>query len=107
MLSPRVRRTRSRISLYGCTVAAKGDHLSRLASAPSQIFRFTILAALVAAISAPTFARGRRSGRPGRVQTGLDVLEAEKFPPLRGNHVGPITNHTRLDSQAPAPIHLL
>src|SRR5712691_15087 len=107
MLSTRVRPTRSRISLYGCTVAAKGDHLSRLASAPSQIFRFTILAALVAAISAPTVARGRRSGRPGRVQTGLDVLEAEKFAPLRGKHVGLITNHTGVDAQGRSTIDLL
>src|SRR5260370_10545898 len=98
MLSTRVRPTRSRISLYGCTVAAKGDHLTRLASAPSQIFRFTILAALVAAISAPTFARGRRSGRPGRVQTGLDVLEPGKFAPLLGMHLALTNNHTGIDA---------
>jgi uncharacterized protein YbbC (DUF1343 family) len=107
MLSTRLRPTRSRISLYGCTVAAKGDHLSRLASSPSQIFRFTILVALVATSSSPSFARGKRSGRPGRVQTGLDVLEAEKFAPLRGKHVGLITNHTCVDSQGRGTIELL
>jgi uncharacterized protein YbbC (DUF1343 family) len=32
------------------------------------------------------------------VQTGLDVLEAEKFAPLRGKHIGLITNHTGLDA---------
>jgi len=37
--------------------------------------------------------------RVGRVQTGLDVLEAEKFAPLRGKHVGLITNHTGVDFQ--------
>jgi uncharacterized protein YbbC (DUF1343 family) len=39
-----------------------------------------------------------RKGRPGRVQTGLDVLEMQKFAPLKGKHVGLITNHTGLDS---------
>ena len=107
MLSTRLQPTRSRISLYGCTVAAKGDHLSRLASVLSQIFRFTILAAVVAATSAPSFAAGKRSGRPGRVQTGLDVLEAQKFAPLRGKHVGLITNHTGVDSQGRSVAELL
>jgi len=40
----------------------------------------------------------KHRGRPGRVQTGLDVLEAEKFAPLRGKHIGLITNHTGLDA---------
>ena len=47
----------------------------------------------------PTHAAVKKSGRPGRVQTGLDVLEAEKFAPLRGKHIGLITNHTGLDAQ--------
>jgi uncharacterized protein YbbC (DUF1343 family) len=46
-------------------------------------------------------------GRPGRVQVGLDVLEAEKFAPLRGKHVGLITNHTGLDYQGRTTIELL
>jgi uncharacterized protein YbbC (DUF1343 family) len=37
-------------------------------------------------------------GRPGRVQVGLDVLEAEKFAALRGKHIGLMTNHTGLDA---------
>jgi uncharacterized protein YbbC (DUF1343 family) len=43
----------------------------------------------------------------GRVQTGLDVLEAEKFAPLRGKHVGLITNHTGQDFQGKTTIELL
>ncbi len=35
--------------------------------------------------------------RNGQVQTGLDVLEAEKFALLRGKRVGLITNQTGLD----------
>jgi len=51
----------------------------------------------------------QRSGRsrPGRVQTGIDVLEAQKFAPLRGKHVGLITNHTGLDAQDKTTISLL
>jgi uncharacterized protein YbbC (DUF1343 family) len=50
---------------------------------------------------------GKSRGRAGRVQTGLDVLEAEKFAPLRGKHVGLITNHTGLDYQERTTINVL
>jgi len=49
----------------------------------------------------------KRSGRAARVQTGLDVLEAEKFAPLRSKHIGLITNHTGLDSQGRSNVDLL
>jgi uncharacterized protein YbbC (DUF1343 family) len=49
----------------------------------------------------------KSSGRPGRVQSGLDVLEAQKFAPLRGKHVGLITNHTGLDAQGRSTVDLL
>lgn len=48
-----------------------------------------------------------QSRHAGRVQTGLDVLEAEKFAPLRGKHVGLITNHTGLDFQGKTTVELL
>jgi uncharacterized protein YbbC (DUF1343 family) len=52
--------------------------------------------------------RSRRAAvRTGRVQTGLDVLEAQKFAPLRGKHIGIITNHTGLDAQGKSTIDLL
>jgi uncharacterized protein YbbC (DUF1343 family) len=44
-------------------------------------------------------AASKHSGHVSRVQTGLDVLESQKFAPLRGKRVGLITNHTGLDSQ--------
>lgn len=59
------------------------------------------------AFSIPAGAAVKHSGRPGRVQTGLDVLESQKFAPLRGKHVGLITNHTGLDSQGRSTIDLL
>jgi uncharacterized protein YbbC (DUF1343 family) len=48
-----------------------------------------------------------RSPRPGRVQVGIDVLEAEKFASLRGKHVGLITNHTGVDAQGKTTVDLL
>jgi uncharacterized protein YbbC (DUF1343 family) len=43
----------------------------------------------------------------GRVQTGIDVLEVEKFAALRGKHVGLITNHTGMDFQERSTVNLL
>ncbi|MBZ5540223.1 MAG: DUF1343 domain-containing protein [Acidobacteriia bacterium] len=51
-------------------------------------------------------AAGKR-GRGVRTQTGLDVLEAEKFAALRGKRVGLITNHTGVDAQGRSAIELL
>jgi uncharacterized protein YbbC (DUF1343 family) len=62
---------------------------------------------LAAALCTRADARDKKSGRPGRVQTGLDVLEAQKFAPLRNKHIGLITNHTGLDSQGRSTIDLL
>ena len=42
-----------------------------------------------------------------RVQPGLDVLEGQKFAPLRGKHVGLITNHTGVDFNGKSAIDLL
>jgi len=49
----------------------------------------------------------KHSGHPGRVQMGLDVLEAEKFAPLHGKHIGLITNHTGLDAEGRSTVDLL
>lgn len=48
-----------------------------------------------------------RSGHAARVQTGLDALEAEKFAPLRGKHIGLITNHTGVDAEGRRNIDVL
>jgi len=50
---------------------------------------------------------GRGGGRVGRVQPGLDVLEAQKFAPLKGKKVGLITNHTGVDFNGKSAIELL
>jgi len=104
----KVRNFRSRISL--------GDmkHRSRfrrnLCSDPfasAALLAFLLLSS-GAPIEAQTRAKPARSrSRAGRVQTGLDVLEAEKFAPLRGKHIGLITNHTGLDYQERTTINVL
>ena len=43
----------------------------------------------------------------GRVQTGLDGLESEKFSMLRGKRIGLITNHTGQDFQGRSTVELL
>lgn len=67
-----------------------------------------IQTSLHAANTSPQRHAARKSrAHAGYVQTGLDVLEAEKFAPLRGKHIGIITNHTGLDSQGKSTIDLL
>jgi uncharacterized protein YbbC (DUF1343 family) len=51
--------------------------------------------------------RARHSRHAARVTVGLDVLEAERFAPLRGKHLGVITNHTGLDAQGRTTIDAL
>jgi uncharacterized protein YbbC (DUF1343 family) len=51
--------------------------------------------------------RTRHSHNASRVLVGLDVLEAERFAPLRGKHIGIITNHTGLDAQGRTTIDAL
>jgi len=45
--------------------------------------------------------------RNGKVQTGIDVLEAYNFAPLAGRRVGLITNHTGRDAEGRRTIDLL
>jgi uncharacterized protein YbbC (DUF1343 family) len=53
-------------------------------------------------------AQRRQHARHGpSVLVGLDVLEAEYFAPLRGKHIGVITNHTGLDAQGRTTIDVL
>ena len=48
------------------------------------------------------------AGKPGdHAQTGIDVLKSQSFAPLRGKHVGLITNQTGLDSHGVRTIDLL
>jgi uncharacterized protein YbbC (DUF1343 family) len=51
--------------------------------------------------------RARHSRHATKVMVGLDVLEAERFAPLRGKHIGVITNHTGLDAQGRTTIDAL
>ena len=72
-----------------------------------RFFQFAIPVALLLSVPVRAPASPKHSGRAARVQTGLDVLEAQKFAPLRGKHVGLITNHTGLDSQGRSTVDVL
>jgi uncharacterized protein YbbC (DUF1343 family) len=50
---------------------------------------------------------GTSKAHAGRVQTGIDTLEAEKFAALRGKRVGLISNHTGQDFQGRSTVELL
>jgi uncharacterized protein YbbC (DUF1343 family) len=89
------------------SLSTEGDHLAGRKRAHSTVFHFMLCLALLTSASVPSRAFPRRSGRAGRVQTGLDVLEAQKFAPLRGKHIGLITNHTGLDAQGRSTVDLL
>jgi uncharacterized protein YbbC (DUF1343 family) len=85
----------------------KNPHFTHHSAWQARAFRAALYALLAAALCGPACARAKKSGRPGRVQTGLDILEAQKFAPLRNKHVGLITNHTGLDSQGRSTVDLL
>jgi uncharacterized protein YbbC (DUF1343 family) len=57
--------------------------------------------------ASPQTKKPAHGARVGRVQPGLDVLEAKKFAPLRGRHIGLITNHTGVDFNGKTSIELL
>src|SRR5690242_7104726 len=83
---------------------ARGGILRLSAQVSRGLLVFTIFVAFQEALAAspgPHAAERKRRGsaRVGRVQTGLDMLEAQKFAPLRGKRIGIITNHTGLDAQ--------
>jgi uncharacterized protein YbbC (DUF1343 family) len=94
-------------------VARQGDHLTGkkrvLAVFLSSIFLSSmVFATLLLLCCVPARASSRKhSSRAARVQTGLDVLEVQKFAPLRGKHIGLITNHTGQDSQGRSTADLL
>jgi uncharacterized protein YbbC (DUF1343 family) len=62
---------------------------------------------LLLALCGSALAAAGKSGRPGRVQPGIDVLEAQKFAPLRNKHVGLITNHTGIDAEGRSTVDLI
>ena len=81
--------------------------MTGLKRAYSKFIHLTLIALAFSSGLPPTHAKSKHSGHAARVQTGLDVLEAQKFAPLRGKHVGLITNHTGLDSQGRSTIEVL
>lgn len=71
------------------------------------LLALVLIGATTAAANTKTSQRKARHSSGGRVQTGIDVLEGQKFAPLRGKHVGLITNHTGVDAQGRTTVELL
>jgi uncharacterized protein YbbC (DUF1343 family) len=88
-------------------VPIAGDTLTRLKRARSLIVHFTVFVAITLLGTSQARATSKHSSRAARVQTGLDVLEAQRFAPLRGKHLGIITNHTGRDSQERSTVDVL
>src|ERR1700736_346464 len=94
-------------NIIGIRVVQDGrvsQHSSLLRRSSSAVLWVALLASTCAPARATT---KKHSGRPGNVQMGVDILEAEKFAPLRGKHIGLITNHTGLDTQGRSTVDLL
>lgn len=68
---------------------------------------FLTVIAQVSTIHGAHLQRVRHARNAARVMVGLDVLESERFAPLRGKHIGVITNHTGLDAQGRTTIDAL
>jgi len=74
---------------------------------------FILLTAFLAVISlAPNILAEQkrpkgRGSRVAHVQTGLEVFAYQKFAPLRGKHIGLITNHTGVDTEGRSTVELL
>jgi uncharacterized protein YbbC (DUF1343 family) len=68
---------------------------------------FLTVAAEVSTVHGANVQRARHARNAARVMVGLDVLESERFAPLRGKHIGVITNHTGLDAQGRTTIDAL
>ena len=81
--------------------------MTGLKRAHSTFIHLVIFAALLSLGSVPAHAAPKHSGHAARVQTGLDVLETQRFAPLRGKRIGLITNHTGRDSQERSTVDVL
>jgi len=88
-------------------VAIAGDPLTGLKRTQFAFIRFLIFLAILSLGASRTHAKSKHSGHAARVQTGLDVLESQKFVALRGKHIGIITNHTGRDSQERSTVDVL
>jgi uncharacterized protein YbbC (DUF1343 family) len=104
MLSTQPGPARSRISLYGCH---RGGPLTGRQGALSIFVGSTIGLTIFLYAPALLQASSKHASHAARMQTGLDVLEAQKFAPLRGKRVGLITNHTGVDSQGRSTVDIL
>jgi uncharacterized protein YbbC (DUF1343 family) len=87
-------------------VVKRGDRSWVLAVVRSTFMLGAVLLGCSPAMLA-TVKHARKQSHGALVQTGLDMLEAQKFAALRGKRVGLITNHTGLDAQGRSTVDVL
>ncbi len=94
---------------YKAVRNATGNPCRKKLPLSQRVVMIIILICLIVSTGTVTFAaqEARRSDPRATVRTGLDMLEAEEFAPLRGKHVGIITNHTGMDSQGRSTVEVL
>jgi uncharacterized protein YbbC (DUF1343 family) len=67
-----------------------------------------VVAIIIVSANTPRHTTGSaKLQKSAATQTGIDVLEEQNFAPLRGKHVGLITNQTGVDSQGRRTIDVL
>ncbi|HET7841849.1 MAG TPA: serine hydrolase, partial [Terriglobia bacterium] len=93
----------------GDVVALREKIATLVAAALGPSSAQQILASQRSLTSHDELARGYRGRglRNGNVETGIDVLEAERFTPLKGLRIGLITNHTGVDSRGRRTVDVL
>lgn len=93
----------------GDVVALRSKIATLVAASLGPISQRQILASQRSLTEPRELARSYRvsGARNANVQTGMDVLEAEDFVPLKGLRVGLITNHSGLDVNGRRTIDLL
>jgi uncharacterized protein YbbC (DUF1343 family) len=73
----------------------------------ARLFVMAIAGSAVCCVSGAQPQPRSEKRHPAKVQVGLEVLEAEQFTPLRGKHVGIITNQTGVDAEGRTTVDAL
>ncbi len=93
----------------GDVVALREKVATLVAASLGPLATEQILASQRPLTSDEELSRGYRGHglRNGKVETGIDVLVAQNFAPLKGFRIGLITNHTGLDSRGRRTVDVL
>jgi uncharacterized protein YbbC (DUF1343 family)/CubicO group peptidase (beta-lactamase class C family) len=80
---------------------------ARISAAVAQVIHLGKPARAALGGAEPVMAGHGASDRPDKVRSGLEVLVASGFAPLKGKNIGVITNHTGVDAARRSTLRLL